>query len=116
MAIVLKKRKRKLGICFVGGAAASTLRPLYLKKTPSCTGTCPASSDIRGYLRHIAEAEDYKRTLPDSFTQGWYMLTDKNPFPAITGRVCPHPCETECNRNTKDEPVSINKMERFIGD
>ena len=116
MAIVLKKRKRKLGICFVGGAAASTLRPLYLPKTPSCIGTCPASSDIRGYIRHIAEATDYKRTYPDSFTQGWYMLVDKNPFPATTGRVCPHPCETECNRKAKDEPVSINKMERFIGD
>ena len=44
------------------------------------------------------------------------MLTDKNPFPAVTGRVCPAPCETECNRKAKDEPVSINKMERFIGD
>lgn len=116
MSIVLKKRKRKLGICFVGGAGASTLRPLYLKKTPPCTGTCPSSSDIRGYLRHIAEAEDYKRTPQDSFTQGWYMLVDKNPFPAVTGRVCPAPCETECNRKAKDEPVSINKMEKFIGD
>ncbi len=116
MAIVLKKRKRKLGICFVGGAAGSTLRPLHLKKTPPCTGSCPASSDIRGYLRHIAEATDYKRTSADSITQGWYMLTDNNPFPAVCGRVCPHPCETECNRRSKDEPVSINKMERFIGD
>ncbi|MDI6751797.1 MAG: NAD(P)-binding protein [bacterium] len=116
MAIVLKKRKRKLGICFVGGAVASTLRPLHLKKTPPCTATCPSFSDIRGYLRHIAEAEDYKRTYPESFTEGWFLLTDKNPFPAVCGRVCPAFCETECNRKTKDEPVSINKIERFIGD
>jgi NADPH-dependent glutamate synthase beta subunit-like oxidoreductase len=46
----------------------------------------------------------------------WYTLVDKNPFPAVCGRVCPHPCESECNRKEKDEPVAINNLERYVGD
>ena len=118
MAIVLKKRKRKLGVCFVGGIGAevSTLRPLYTPKTPPCTWTCPSGADIRGYLTTIAQSEDYNRNPDESYEQAWHILTDKNPFPSVCGRVCPHPCETECNRKEKDEAVSINSMERFIGD
>ncbi len=39
-----------------------------------------------------------------------------NPFPAIMGRVCYHPCESACNRGQLDEAVGINSVERFLGD
>jgi 2-oxoacid:acceptor oxidoreductase delta subunit (pyruvate/2-ketoisovalerate family) len=39
-----------------------------------------------------------------------------NPFPAIMGRVCYHPCQTACNRCELDEAVGINAVERFLGD
>ena len=41
---------------------------------------------------------------------------EDNPFPAIMGRVCYHPCETSCNRGKLDESVGINSVENFIGD
>ena len=41
---------------------------------------------------------------------------DENPFPAVMGRVCYHPCETVCNRAELDEAVGINSVERFLGD
>ena len=41
---------------------------------------------------------------------------EENPFPAIHGRVCYHPCETACNRGQLDQPVSIHAVERFLGD
>ena len=41
---------------------------------------------------------------------------ENNPFPAIMGRVCYHPCETACNRVQVDEAVGINSVERFLGD
>ena len=37
-------------------------------------------------------------------------------FPAVCGRVCHHPCETDCNRKEYDEPLAINALERFLGD
>lgn len=44
------------------------------------------------------------------------MIVEVNPFPATMGRICPHPCESNCNRITKDGAVSINALERFLGD
>jgi len=38
------------------------------------------------------------------------------PFPAVTGRICTHPCETACNRSAKEGPVAFNAIERAVGD
>ncbi len=48
--------------------------------------------------------------------EAWYIYTNTSPFPSVCGRVCPAPCETGCNRKDLDEAVSINKIERAIGD
>ena len=44
------------------------------------------------------------------------QLVVDNPFPAIHGRVCYHPCESVCNRADLDSAVSIHSVERFLGD
>ena len=43
-------------------------------------------------------------------------LHARNPFPGVTGRVCPHPCERACNRASHDEPMAIHSLERFAAD
>jgi NADPH-dependent glutamate synthase beta subunit-like oxidoreductase len=84
-----------------------TLRPLYVDRLPPCNHACPAGENIQGWLYH-AESGDYEAA--------WRKLTEENPFPAIMGRVCYHPCETTCNRGKVDDPVGINSVERFLGD
>lgn len=117
MAIVVRKIKRPVRAHIGGGKKSQgTQLPRYIAKRPPCTDTCPSSEDIRGYLTYIAQAEEYGRTLEDSMQQAFYILTDKNPIPAVMGRVCPHPCETACNRKEKDKAVSINKVELSIGE
>ncbi len=117
MAIVVRKITRKIGARIGGrGTESSTLRPSYVLKTPPCSNACPSSEDIRAYLVQIAQTENYDWNYDDAFEYGWHTITDKNPFPAVMGRVCPHPCESECNRKDKDAAVGINNMERFIGD
>ncbi|MGK7345557.1 MAG: NAD(P)-binding protein [Candidatus Nitrospinota bacterium M3_3B_026] len=90
--------------------------PTYVRKLPPCRNECPSSEDIRGYLTAIAQADFYKKPLEEALDEAWYILTDKNPLPAVHGRICPHPCETGCNRQHKDSSVAINNMERVIGD
>ena len=85
-----------------------TLMPVNIMQTPPCTHSCPAGNDIRGFLRVLAEKEDYE--------EAWHVLTRTNPFPATCGRVCPHPCEVGCNRRDFDSPVAINSSERCVGD
>ncbi len=84
-----------------------TERPLYISALPPCNMACPAGEDIQGWL-YKAEEGDYEGA--------WRSLVEHNPFPAIMGRVCYHPCETACNRVQVDEAVGINSVERFLGD
>jgi NADPH-dependent glutamate synthase beta subunit-like oxidoreductase/Pyruvate/2-oxoacid:ferredoxin oxidoreductase delta subunit len=112
---MVKKKKKDYG-AKSSGAQTSPLRPKYQPKTPPCAYKCPASVDIRDYVMHISQSEMYGRTLDQSLAEAWYMLTDKNPFPATTGRVCPHPCESECNRGSMEGPLNINNIERYMGD
>ena len=85
-----------------------TLMPVNIMQTPPCTHSCPAGNDIRGFLRVLAEKQDYE--------EAWHVLTRTNPLPATCGRVCPHPCEAGCNRRDFDTPLAINSAERAVGD
>jgi NADPH-dependent glutamate synthase beta subunit-like oxidoreductase len=91
--------------------------PVYTQRLPPCRNQCPASEDIRGYLTVIEQADYFGKTIDEALTEAWEILTDKNPLPAVHGRICPHPCESKCNRKYKEDgAVAINNMERFIGD
>jgi NADPH-dependent glutamate synthase beta subunit-like oxidoreductase/Pyruvate/2-oxoacid:ferredoxin oxidoreductase delta subunit len=50
------------------------------------------------------------------FAKAWEVLTSENPFPLVCGRVCYRFCEAKCNRKELDEHVSINAVERFLGE
>ena len=82
-------------------------RPVYVDLLPPCNSACPAGEDIQTYLAHV-KAGEHERA--------WRVLVEDNPFAAIHGRVCYHPCETDCNRANLDSAVSIHAVERFLGD
>jgi NADPH-dependent glutamate synthase beta subunit-like oxidoreductase len=87
-----------------------------LEKLPPCQASCPNSGDIRGWVGVIAQHEKNGLALEDAYDQAWLRLAERNPFPATIGRICPHPCEDLCTRVDKDGAVSINAIERFLGD
>ncbi len=72
-----------------------------------CMAACPIQTDIAAYLDLLREG---------MVDEAASMLLNINPMPAVTGRVCPHFCEQNCNRGQFDEPVSIREVERFVGD
>jgi 2-oxoacid:acceptor oxidoreductase delta subunit (pyruvate/2-ketoisovalerate family) len=86
-----------------------TERAVYVERLPPCSGACPAGEDIQ---RWLYEAESGG----EGYERAWRKIMEENPFPAIMGRVCYHPCETSCNRADLDEAVGINSVERFLGD
>lgn len=87
-----------------------------LEKLPPCQAQCPNSGDIRGWLGIIAQHEKIGLTLDEAYDKAWEKLTEFNPLPATVGRICPHPCEDRCTRRGKDGSISINAIERFLGD
>jgi 2-oxoacid:acceptor oxidoreductase delta subunit (pyruvate/2-ketoisovalerate family) len=84
-----------------------TERPVYVHRQAPCGHACPAGEDPQAWLYHAEEGE---------YEAAWRQIMEENPFPAVMGRVCYHPCETACNRAQLDEPVGINSVERFLGD
>ncbi|MCI0495359.1 FAD-dependent oxidoreductase [candidate division KSB1 bacterium] len=77
------------------------------KETPICQETCPVHIDIRKYIGLIADGR---------YLDALAVVRERNPLPAICGRVCNHPCEGACNRGRQDEPVAIDALKRFAAD
>jgi formate dehydrogenase major subunit len=91
-------------------------RPAQVEKAAPCQAGCANCGDIRGWIGKVAQRKKTGITRDEAFSQAWRVIAEVNPFPATLGRICPHPCEKDCNRSDLDEPLSINAMERFLGD
>ncbi|MFW6082053.1 MAG: RnfABCDGE type electron transport complex subunit B [Desulfosalsimonas sp.] len=75
--------------------------------TTPCQRQCPAGINISGYIEQVSEG---------NYSKAVQIIKERNPFPAVIGRICPRPCETVCRRNLVDEPVAINCLKRFAAD
>jgi formate dehydrogenase (NADP+) beta subunit len=82
-------------------------KPAHKHWAAPCHADCPAGEDAQAWLAKMQE---------NRLQEAWEELVATNPMPAITGRVCPHPCEIACNRGLYDKPIAIHLMERFLGD
>lgn len=80
---------------------------IYKEEMPVCQRTCPLNLDIRSYVGLIADGR---------YLDSLKTIRDRLPLPGSIGRVCPHPCETACNRQYLDEPISICFLKRFVAD
>ena len=81
--------------------------PKYDEKTAPCSAACPVGQDI---------ARIETLTSWGLLKDAWQLILTENPFPAVCGRVCFHPCENACNRGNLDAPIAIHNIERFLGD
>lgn len=81
--------------------------PQHIHAPSPCRGACPVNGDIAEWIGR-ARARDFRGA--------WEILTRHNPFPAVAGRICHHPCETACNRANFDESLAICRLERHVGD
>lgn len=72
-----------------------------------CTLSCPAGINVQGYVA-LTGIGKYKEALS--------LILENLPLPGVLGRICPHPCEKECNRKELDEPIAICDLKRFLAD
>ncbi len=72
-----------------------------------CQHTCPVGIDIPRYVAQIKEGD---------YLEAVETIRERNPFPAICGRICHHPCEERCRRGELDDPVAIKALKRFAAD
>ncbi|UCH06704.1 MAG: FAD-dependent oxidoreductase [Deltaproteobacteria bacterium] len=73
----------------------------------ACQHACPAGIDVPNYVAAIASG-NYEKSVK--------IIRERNPFPAVCGRICIHPCEFKCRRGELDEPVAIRYLKRYAAD
>jgi len=119
MVVKVKKKKKKSFAVRGGGGAphgGSGKKPYGIIKIPLCEAHCPSGNKVREFVRALADAEKLGKTQEQALEDAFYIYTETSPFPAVMGRICPHPCEDACNRHEKDRSVNTNQIERTIGD
>ncbi len=72
-----------------------------------CVRACPANLSVQGYVQLIKAGK---------FPEALSLIMDRLPLPGVIGRICPHPCESDCRRQEVDEPVAICNLKRFVAD
>jgi len=90
----IKEKKCTAGVC----------ADLFLSP---CQNACPAGINVPGYMELIRHGQ---------FIDAYNLIRQDNPFPAVCGRVCTHPCEYKCRRGQRDESLNIRDLKRFVAD
>ncbi len=72
-----------------------------------CQNACPAGINVPGYMALIQQ---------NRFMDAYRLIRLDNPFPAVCGRICTHPCESKCRRSQRDEAIAICDLKRFVAD
>ncbi|TES89580.1 MAG: FAD-dependent oxidoreductase [Dehalococcoidia bacterium] len=89
------------------GQAVPAVFTVEKRGTAPCRIACPAGVNAQGYIALISQGK---------FQEALEVVRRTMPFAGVIGRVCTHPCETDCERRTVDEPMSIRTLKRFIAD
>jgi len=102
-----------------GLSSTTAVRKVYAQATPNaylvdkgkgkspCKTACPAGVNTHGYVALIAKGK---------FDEALALIRQNNPFPAICGRICHHPCEDACLRSQVDGAVAVCALKRFVAD
>ena len=72
-----------------------------------CRLACPAELNAWHYVNLASQGK---------FNEALEVIREITPFVGILGRVCTHPCETNCERGKIDAPVAIRSLKVFVAD
>jgi NADPH-dependent glutamate synthase beta subunit-like oxidoreductase len=77
------------------------------EELPPCQAACPLDIRVREKLRFMQEGD---------LTAALGVILERCPFPGILGRICTHPCEQACTRNSLEAPIAIARLKRYLAD
>lgn len=77
----------------------------WLESNFPCMKACPVHTEAGRYVALIAEGR---------YEEAYRYARRPNPLASICGRVCGHPCETDCRRGQFDAPIAIRALKRFL--
>lgn len=72
-----------------------------------CITACPMHTDARKYIKLMGDGNG---------EEAMKVVRETLYLPGVLGRVCAHPCESDCKWNEKNNPMSIANIKRYIAD
>ncbi len=72
-----------------------------------CQHTCPIGTEVPVYAALIAHSR---------FDEAVQVIKKDNPLASVCGRVCTHPCESNCKSGEVGEPLAVRELKRFATD
>jgi NADPH-dependent glutamate synthase beta subunit-like oxidoreductase/ferredoxin len=75
------------------------------EELPPCQAACPLDIRVREQLRFMQQGD---------LAAALAVVLERCPFPGILGRICTHPCEAACTRNSLDQPLAIAGLKRYL--
>jgi NADPH-dependent glutamate synthase beta subunit-like oxidoreductase len=105
IVVVDREKCREEKTCGIISGEGTDL--LYAEQEAPCQLTCPAHIHIPAYIALIAKGK---------FKEALDIIRRRMPLPSVCGRVCLHPCETECRRKDVEEPIAIMALKGFVTD
>lgn len=103
----LKKSIAENGAFLALGEKSDNLYRLGAVDPSPCRLACPAGVNVKSYISLISAGK---------FHAALKVVRERNPLPGICGRICTHPCESQCTRIDIDDPVAICALKRFVAD
>ena len=77
------------------------------EELPPCQAACPLDIRVREKLRFMQQGDP---------AAALAVVLERCPFPGILGRICTHPCEAACTRNSLDQPIAVAGLKRYLAD
>jgi NADPH-dependent glutamate synthase beta subunit-like oxidoreductase len=77
------------------------------EEPPPCQAACPLDIRVREKLRLMQQGK---------LIEALAVVLERCPFPGILGRICTHPCEAACTRNSLDQPIAVAGLKRYLAD
>ena len=77
------------------------------EEPPPCQAACPLDIRVREKLRLMQQGD---------LAGALAVVLERCPFPGILGRICTHPCEAACTRNSLDQPLAVAGLKRYLAD
>jgi NADPH-dependent glutamate synthase beta subunit-like oxidoreductase/Pyruvate/2-oxoacid:ferredoxin oxidoreductase delta subunit len=112
----LLPEKVKENLCYVCGREPSLanktgewrfMTPEKGFRISPCRHSCLLEGEIPLWLDAVKK---------EDWADAWQIMSRYNPFPALTGHVCFHPCTDNCNRGQLDQEIDIPGVEKAVGE
>jgi Pyruvate/2-oxoacid:ferredoxin oxidoreductase delta subunit len=83
------------------------MKPVITSRVAPCQQACPLSMPSPDFINDLVQGDE---------AGALARIMQFNPMPGITGRLCYHPCQSQCLRRKIDTNIEVQNLEKHLAD